>query len=169
MDEFKRFQEVVKNYAEAYASFEQLQEEGITFIPEKGDQKTGVVGEAYIFKYLDKKGYKNLEFGKTSQESWDIKFTDKGEEKLVQVKTVSDFSETKIISHILPGFDILYLVKLNEKLYPVKILKVTTSRKWPDIKHKAFPKKDFTYKNYKFETIDETEDFMYLLNMKKSF
>ena len=169
MDEFERFQKIVKNYAEAYANFEDMQKEKVSFIPKKGDQKTGVIGEAYIFKYLVEKGYKNVTFGKTSQEAWDIRFTERGEEKLVQVKTVSDFSDKKIISHILPGFDILYLVKLNKKLYPVKILKVTTSGKWPDIKHKAFPKKDFTYKNYKFKTIDETEDFMYLLNMKKSF
>lgn len=59
----------------------------------------------------------------------------KGEQKTVQVKTVSEFSENKIISHILPGFKILYLVKLNKNLFPEKVLKVTTKGDWPDIRH----------------------------------
>ena len=58
-----------------------------------------------------------------------------GEEITIQVKTVSEFSECQIISEIIPGFDILYLVKLNKQLYPTKILKVTTKGDWPDIRH----------------------------------
>ena len=41
----------------------------------------------------------------------------------------------KIISHIIPGFKILYLVKLNKNLFPEKVLKVTTKGDWPDIRH----------------------------------
>ncbi|MDY4833139.1 MAG: hypothetical protein SO161_11535 [Treponema sp.] len=110
MDDFKRFQDVVEKYANAYADFESIQKPGkdrIDFVPEKGDQKTGVIGEAYIFKYLTEKGCKNLEFGDPSQKSWDIKYTEEGKEKTVQVKTVSEFSECQIISEIIPGFDIL--------------------------------------------------------------
>lgn len=167
MDEFKRFQEVVKKYAEAYAEFEKLQEEKIDFVPEKGDQKTGVIGEAYIYKYLEKKGCEDVKFAEPSQKAWDIKYTEKGKEKTIQVKTVSGFSDKKFISHISSGFDILYLVKLNRNLYPEKILKVTpTGGNWPDIKHKAFPKDNFSYKDYKFQTIDETENFMKILNIK---
>ena len=113
MDDFKRFQDVVDKYAKAYADFEKIQKI-ISFVPEKGDQKTGIIGEAYIFKYLTEKGCKNLEFGDPSQKSWDIKYTEEGKETTIQVKTVSGFSEKKIISHILPGFKILYLVKLNK-------------------------------------------------------
>ena len=58
-----------------------------------------------------------------------------GEEITIQVKTVSEFSECQIISEIIPGFDILYLVKLNKQLYPTKILKVTTKGDRPDIRH----------------------------------
>lgn len=92
----------------------------------------------------------------------------KGEEKTVQVKTVSEFSENKIISHILPGFKILYLVKLNKNLFPEKVLKVTTKGDWPDIKHKAFPKDKFSYKDFIFQTFDETEDFIKVLQLKSN-
>ena len=171
MDDFKRFQDVVEKYANAYADFESIQKPGkdrIDFVPEKGDQKTGVIGEAYIYKYLKEKGCKNLEFGDPSQKSWDIKYTEEGKEKTVQVKTVSEFSEKKIISHILPGFKILYLVKLNKNLLPEKVLKVTTEGDWPDIRHKAFPKNKFSYKNCIFKTFDETEDFMKILQLKSN-
>ena len=91
-----------------------------------------------------------------------------GEEITIQVKTVSEFSECQIISEIIPGFDILYLVKLNKQLYPTKILKVTTKGDWPDIRHKAFPKDKFSYKNCIFQTFDETEDFMKVLQLKSN-
>ena len=171
MDDFKRFQDVVEKYAKVYAEFESIQKDTknrISFVPEKGDQKTGIIGEAYIFKYLTEKGCKNLEFGDPSQKSWDIKYTEKGKEKTVQVKTVSEFSECQIISEIIPGFDILYLVKLNKQLYPTKILKVTTKGDWPDIRHKAFPKDKFSYKDCIFQTFDETEDFMKVLQLKSN-
>ena len=92
----------------------------------------------------------------------------KGEEKTVQVKTVSGFSKNNIISHLLPGFKILYLVKLNKNLFPEKILKVTTKGDWPDIRHKAFPKDKFSYKDCIFQTFDETEDFMKVLQLKSN-
>ena len=95
-------------------------------------------------------------------------FPKKGEEITIQVKTVSGFSEKKIISHILPGFKILYLVKLNKNLFPEKVLKVTTEGDWPDIRHKAFPKDKFSYKNCIFQTFDETEDFMKILQLKSN-
>ena len=93
---------------------------------------------------------------------------EKGEEITIQVKTVSEFSEKKIISHILPGFKILYLVKLNKNLFPEKVLTVTTEGDWPDIKHKAFPKNKFSYKNCIFQTFDETEDFIKVLQLKSN-
>lgn len=171
MDDFKRFREVVEKYAKAYADFESIQKDEkdrISFVPKKGDQKTGIIGEAYIFKYLTEKGFKNLEFGDPSQKSWDIKYAEGGKEKTIQVKTVSEFSECQIISEIIPGFDILYLVKLNKQLYPTKILKITTKGDWPDIRHKAFPKDKFSYKDCIFQTFDETEDFMKVLQLKSN-
>ena len=166
MDDFKRFQDVVEKYAKAYAEFESIQkDERIVFVPKEGDQKTGVIGESYIYKYLTEKGCEDVKFAEPSQKAWDIKYTENGDEKTVQVKTVSEFSENKIISHILPGFDILYLVKLDRKLNPEKILKVTTKGDWPDIRHKAFPKDKFSYKDCIFQTFDETEDFIKILKL----
>ena len=83
MDDFKRFQDVVEKYAKAYADFESIQKPGkarIEFVPEKGDQKTGVIGEAYIYKYLKEKGCEDVKFAEPSQKAWDIKYTEKGEE-----------------------------------------------------------------------------------------
>ncbi len=171
MDELKRFQDVVEKYAKAYAEFESIQKDEknrIGFVPKEGDQKTGVIGESYIYKYLTEKGCEDVKFAEPSQKAWDIKYTEGGEEKTVQVKTVSEFSEKKIISHILPGFKILYLVKLNKNLFPEKVLKVTTKGDWPDIRHKAFPKDKFSYKDCIFQTFDETEDFMKVLQLKSN-
>ena len=169
MDDFKRFQDVVEKYSKAYAEFESIQkDERIVFVPEKGDQKTGVIGEAYIFKYLTEKGCEDVKFAEPSQKAWDIKYTEGGREKTIQVKTISEFSEKKIISHILPGFDILYLVKLDRNLCPEKILKVTTKGDWPDIRHKAFPKDKFSYKDCIFQTFDETEDFIKILKLNSN-
>ena len=169
MDELKRFQDVVEKYAKAYAEFESIQEdERIVFVPKEGDQKTGVIGESYIYKYLTEKGCEDVKFAEPSQKAWDIKYTEGGEEKTVQVKTVSEFSEKKIISHILPGFDILYLVKLDRNLFPEQVLKVTTKGDWPDIRHKAFPKDKFSYKDCIFQTFDETEDFIKILKLNSN-
>lgn len=167
MDELKEFQRILEQYANAYKAFEEMQSK-ISFIPRKGDQKTGVIGEAYIFKYLIECGYADVEFGNASQQSWDIRYREDAKSKkyeTIQVKTVSDYSDG-YISHIRPGFDILYLVKLNKNFYPVQILKVTTKGDWPDMKHKAFPKKNFTFKKQKFNTMDVTKELMEKLNMK---
>ena len=171
MDDFKRFREVVEKYAKVYTEFESIQKDTknrISFVPEKGDQKTGIIGESYIYKYLKEKKYVDVNFAEPSQKAWDIKYTENGEEKTVQVKTVSEFSEKKIISHILPGFKILYLVKLNKNLFPEKVLKITTKGDWPDIRHKAFPKDKFSYKDCIFQTFDETEDFMKVFQLKSN-
>ena len=93
---------------------------------------------------MKEKGCEDVKFAEPSQKAWDIKYTEKGEEITIQVKTVSGFSGNKIVSHILPGFKILYLVKLNKNLFPEKVLKVTTKGDWPDIRHKAFPKDKFS-------------------------
>lgn len=46
MDDFKRFREVVEKYAKVYTEFESIQKDTknrISFVPEKGDQKTGII------------------------------------------------------------------------------------------------------------------------------
>jgi hypothetical protein len=129
MENFDRFIEVVKKYAEAYRDFEEIQKApDFDFVPETGDQKTGIIGEAFIFEYLKRQGHPDLEFGNHSQKGWDIKYpfglVPNGV-VLVQVKTVSAFSKTKTISPIYLASDYceLYLVSLNEELIPDNIWK----------------------------------------------
>jgi len=129
MGDFKRFIDVVKKYAEAYRDFEEIQKApDFDFVPETGDQKTGIIGESFIFEYLKRQGHPNLEFGNHSQKGWDIKYPfglAPNGVVLVQVKTVSAFSKTKAISNIFlaPDYCELYLVSLNEQLIPDNVWK----------------------------------------------
>ena len=64
---FNHFLTDVKQYAKAYNRLELAQKDKTqTFIPEKGDQKTGLIGEAFVHQFLLKKNYKNLKFGNCS-------------------------------------------------------------------------------------------------------
>ena len=127
MGNFNRFIDVVKKYAEAYKDLEHLQKDpDFDFIPEIGDQKTGIIGESFIYEYLKRQGHPHLEFGNHSQKGWDIKYPfgmAPNGVVLVQVKTVSAFSKTKVISdiHFAPDYCELYLVSLNEDLIPDNI------------------------------------------------
>jgi hypothetical protein len=129
MSNFDIFIDTVKKYAEAYRQIEEIQKnESFDFVPEIGDQKTGVIGEAFIFEYLKRQGHPNLEFGGHSQKAWDIKYPfgmAPNNEVLVQVKTVSAFSKTKRISpiHFAPDYCELYLVSLNKQLIPNNVWK----------------------------------------------
>jgi hypothetical protein len=129
MKNFDKFIEVIKKYAEAYRDFEEIQKApDFDFVPEIGDQKTGVIGEAFIFEYLKRQGHPDIEFGNHSQKGWDIKYPfglAPNNVVLVQVKTVSAFSKTKIISpiHFASDYCELYLVSLNENLIPDNIWK----------------------------------------------
>lgn len=100
MNTFKDFQKIIKRYARVYSEFEDFQKDNY-FIPTNGDQKTGIIGEAFIYQYLIKKGKKNLKFGSSSEKAWDIKDSD----NKYQVKTTSDYSKTQRISPIHNGWD----------------------------------------------------------------
>ena len=126
MDKFKQFIQLISNYAQIYSEFEQFQKNN-SFVPTNGDQKTGVIGEAFIYQYLSKKGKINLEFGSTSEKAWDIK---DGENIKYQVKTVSAYSKTQRISPIHRGWDYLYLVHLTTDFIPDKVLLVKNPKNW---------------------------------------
>jgi hypothetical protein len=139
MNKFDEFVEVVKRYSSAYGRLEDMQrsitlyqnkkEKTYDFIPGKGDQKTGVIGEAFIFEYLKRQGFVGLTFGNHSQKAWDIKY-DFGlapnNVVYVQVKTVSDYSKTQRIStiHFADDYCELYLISLGKDLIPNKLFKV---------------------------------------------
>ena len=126
MKTFYVFQQIIKRYAKVYSDFEDFQKDN-SFVPTKGDQKTGVIGEAFIYQYLSKKGKKNLEFGSSSEKAWDIKDS---ANKKYQVKTVSDYSKTQRISPIHKGWDYLYLVHLTKDFQPDKVLLVKNPKQW---------------------------------------
>jgi hypothetical protein len=129
MENFDRFIEVVKKYAEAYRDFEEIQKTpDFDYVPEIGDQKTGIIGEAFIYEYLKRQGHPDLEFGNHSQKGWDIRYPfglAPNNVVLVQVKTVSVFSKTRRISpiHLAPDYCELYLVSLDNHLIPDNIWK----------------------------------------------
>ena len=129
MENFDKFIEIIKKYAEAYRDFEKIQKApDFDFVPEIGDQKTGVIGEAFIFEYLKRQGHPDIEFGNHSQKGWDIKYPfglAPNNVMLVQVKTVSAFSKTRRVSpiHFVSDYCELYLVSLNKNLIPDNIWK----------------------------------------------
>jgi hypothetical protein len=129
MERFNKFIEIIRKYAEAYKDLEDIQkEETYYFVPEKGDQKTGLIGESFIYEYLKRKGYLGLSFGNHSQKAWDIKY-DFGlapnNVVLVQVKTVSAFAKGQSIGtiHFADDYCELYLVSLDENMIPNKVFK----------------------------------------------
>jgi hypothetical protein len=129
MGNFDVFMDVVKQYAEVYKHFEDIQKDkAFDFVPETGDQKTGLIGEAFIYEYLKRQGFPDIEFGGPSQVGWDIRYPFDlalNHEVLVQVKTVSAYSKTKTISpiHLVPGYCELFLVSLNKQFIPNNIWK----------------------------------------------
>jgi hypothetical protein len=128
MTNFDIFIDRVKKYAKAYDQLEEIQKDkAFDFVP-IGDQKTGVIGEAFIFEYLKRQGHPDVEFGNHSQKAWDIKYPfglAPNNVVLVQVKTVSAFSKIRRVSpiHFAPDYCELYLVSLNEQLIPDNVWK----------------------------------------------
>jgi hypothetical protein len=72
MTNFDLFIDTVKQYAKAYNQLEKIQrDKSFDFVP-IGDQKTGVIGEAFIFEYLKRQGHPDVKFGSAAQKAWDI-------------------------------------------------------------------------------------------------
>lgn len=110
----------IRSYAKAYDILETLQERYSHFMP-SGDQKTGVIGEFYSMLYLQRTYPKSsISLGNAAQKGWDIEVSQsKGRSKYIQVKTVSGFSKTRRISPIHHGWDKLFLMYLDKKLFPI--------------------------------------------------
>lgn len=130
----------IRQYAIAYKKLEEIQRAGLLPI---GDQKTGVIAEFYAQIYAERM-YSRVKTGHSSQSAWDlmVSATKTGKFEAVQVKAVSDFSQTRRVSPIHPGWDQLWLICLNARLelYSFKIL----HRKqvdWADstMKNRAMP------------------------------
>lgn len=115
----------IRQYADAYRQFQQLQDQYQEYLP-FGDQKTGVIGEFYAMLYA-RWAYPNcsIVFAPPTQ-SWDIDISGDSDIK-IQVKTVSEYSRTRIISPIFPGWDHLYLFSLDRLFVPTGFWIVATS------------------------------------------
>ena len=115
----------IQKYAQAYSDLEDLQlNPQLTFLPKRGDQKTGVVGEFYVYLFLrNRHPASGLSYGGHSQKGWDIKVS--APSLKVQVKTVSQFSKTRAMSPIHSGWDELHILYLDKEFRPMGFWIVT--------------------------------------------
>lgn len=168
MYRFEDFLEIIKLYSEVYFKFENFQKnKDNIFIPKTGDQKTGIIGEALIFEYLSRQNETGLHFGAHSEKGWDIESS----KYRYQVKTVSAFSKTKILSPIHKGWNYLYLIQLNVNFLPERVLKIENPSNWNKdiIKGMKFPKEGSKIVNIGGNIcpiIDETLILQKTLNIK---
>jgi hypothetical protein len=168
MYRFEEFLEIVKLYSEVYSKFEIFQKNKDTiFVPKTGDQKTGIIGEAFIFEYLSRQNATGLHFGTHSEKGWDIESS----KYRYQVKTVSAFSKTKVLSPIHKGWHYLYLVQLDSNFLPERVLKIKNPNNWKNdiIRGKKFPKtgsNTFEISGNICPIIDETLVLQKTLNIK---
>jgi hypothetical protein len=111
-------QKVIRSYAKAYEALQEYQEDS-SLIP-MGDQKTGCIGEFYVYLFLQYSFPKAaLAYGNHSQKGWDIQITKPGKTPVkVQVKTVSAYSKTRRTSPLHPGWHELHLVYLDRGFLP---------------------------------------------------
>lgn len=124
-------EKAIGSYARAYGKLEALQEADKErskshFLPIHGDQKTGLIGEYWAMRYARGHYPKSatIEFAGPSQAGWDISVSPRNRPKiLIQVKTVSEFSNTRIISPLhkptrKKPWNELWLLRLDRKLRP---------------------------------------------------
>ena len=124
-NEVRQILKAIKQYAEAYNQLEDMQETMSGWLP-VGDQKTGVIGEFYAKIYLESMcPNTEVTYGNTSQQGWDPKIGVVPECIRIQVKTVSEYSNTRRISPIHSGWDRLFLVYLDKEFSPVGFWVIT--------------------------------------------
>jgi hypothetical protein len=109
----------ILKYAEGYAALEALQRRGSGLVP-LGDQKTGVAAEFFARLYAAKLFEGSaVSCGHTSQHMSDIRVKQEGSAAFhIQVKSVSDFSDSGRISPIKAGWKELWLFRLDRQLMP---------------------------------------------------
>lgn len=117
MNETKVIFEAIQSYALSYARLQDIQEQS-HLIP-KGDQKTGCIGEFYGYLHL-RRLYPSatLTYGGHSEKGWDIHVKSEAVDLLVQIKTVSGYSETRTISPIHHGWHQLWLIFIDRDFVP---------------------------------------------------
>ena len=116
--EAAEIQKAIQSYAPAYKALEEWQRKS-QLIP-IGDQKTGCIGEFYVYLYITHRFPKySLTYGSHSEKGWDLKVYTEGLPTFkVQVKTVSEYSTSRVISPIHYGWDELHIVYLSREFNP---------------------------------------------------
>ena len=117
----------IREYSSAYDRFQRLQDAHRDHLP-LGDQKTGVIGEFYAMLFARSVYSRCSVAFAASTQAWDIEVSGESDVQ-IQVKAVSAYSTTRIISPISPGWDHLYLLSLDRAFRPTGFWVVTT----PDI------------------------------------
>lgn len=134
-------EKAVEDFAHAYRRLEELQtREGVKppherFLPQKGDQKTGLIGEYWAIRYARRVfSDATVEFGGHSQKGWDFKVIRTRHSPLyIQLKTASEFGNGKLSPICKPSrqpsaengdeladyWDELWLLWLDKCLRPV--------------------------------------------------
>jgi len=114
----KKIQESIEKYALSYAELQNWQENS-DMIP-IGDQKTGCIGEFYAYLYLTKKfPNSKISYASHSKKGWDIEIRTNNFKERVQVKTVSAYSTTRVMSPIHYGWDQLFILYLDKNFKPL--------------------------------------------------
>jgi hypothetical protein len=121
--------DAICTYSSAYKKFEKLQKESELF--QIGDQKTGVIGELYSLIYAKSiYGEKNVSLAPSGAKTYDIEVKSTNVNKIIQVKTVSHYSNTRRVSPIKHNEEEfakysedkkeyeVYILSLNECFYP---------------------------------------------------
>ncbi len=113
----------ISAYASAYAGLQNLQVPG--GLP-PGDQKTGCIGEFYGRLYLEARSHDaKIIVGGHSNKCWDFKVEGAGGTSLIQVKTVSQYSATRVMSPIHHGWHELFVFFLDYDFLPSGFWTVT--------------------------------------------
>jgi hypothetical protein len=134
-------EEAIEDFARAYQRLEELQTREMKkssherLLPQKGDQKTGLIGEYWAIRYARMVfSDSRVEFGGHSQEGWDFKVIRTRHKPLyIQLKTASDFGTGKLSPICKPSrrpsvedgdelpryWDELWLLWLDKRLRPV--------------------------------------------------
>lgn len=117
MTDIKAVFAAIRSYAMSYSQLQEIQERS-AMIP-KGDQKTGCIGEFYGYLHLQRLHPDAiLTYGGHSEKGWDIHVKSKTVDFRVQIKTVSEYSETRTISPIHHGWDELWLIYVDRAFVP---------------------------------------------------
>ncbi|MBT2763383.1 hypothetical protein [Paenibacillus sp. ISL-20] len=128
---YEEFIEIKELYAVIYSMFHTIQkhckDNELYHVP-VGDQITGVLGEAFILRYLNNKyrvSKTKPKFAKNSSTSQDIEYHNDDDVKIIaEVKTTSYYSEKRSSTPIGSEWQELYFVYLDQHLNPVAVWKI---------------------------------------------